>query len=126
MSLQLKKVKDLVTGNNSGSSSANRNPEIGFKVAYSPDEKQLKIKIISARHLPSYYGSTKAQGFLTKVELRILIAPPKHTAQFLGYLIPRSRKMRNSIHQRQQPELQPRILFRFARGHQQKGRHLQR
>lgn len=42
-------------------------PEIGFKIAYSPNEKQLKVKLISARNLPSSYGNNKARGFLTKV-----------------------------------------------------------
>lgn len=72
MTLNLKKIKNYVITNvnpkiNQTNTHEDNQPEIGFKIAYSPNEKQIKIKIISARHLPSYYGNNKAQGFLTKV-----------------------------------------------------------
>lgn len=68
MTLNLNKLKNYVLKNEENDGNSNeKNPEIGFKVGYFSNEKQLKVKIISARYLPRYHGNNKAKGFLTKV-----------------------------------------------------------
>lgn len=70
--MNLRKIKNYVLKSGTHSTDGDGNleesgPEVGFKIAYSQVEQQLKVKIISARHLPHYYGNNKAQGFLIKV-----------------------------------------------------------
>lgn len=42
-------------------------PEVGFKLTYFEQTKQLVVKVIGARHLPSIYGTQKPEGYLIKV-----------------------------------------------------------
>lgn len=44
-------------------------PEVGFKLTYFEQTKQLVVKVIGARHLPSTYGSLKPEGYLIKVTI---------------------------------------------------------
>lgn len=72
MTSNLKKVTNFLLTNvnkshNDGDCADNNKPEIGFKIAYSPNDRQLKVKLLSARNLPSCYGNNKSKGYLTKV-----------------------------------------------------------
>ncbi|XP_044267308.1 uncharacterized protein LOC123013061 [Tribolium madens] len=42
-------------------------PEIGFKLTFSKTSKQLKVKVLSARHLPANYGTIKPRGYSVKI-----------------------------------------------------------
>lgn len=42
-------------------------PQLGFKVSFCESSKQLKVKVIGARQLPTEFGSGKARGYLIKV-----------------------------------------------------------
>ncbi|XP_060517401.1 uncharacterized protein LOC132696640 [Cylas formicarius] len=42
-------------------------PQIGFRVALNERQKQLKVRVIGARQLPTEYGSVKAKGYCVKV-----------------------------------------------------------
>lgn len=68
MTLNLKKMKDYLLTKEDFDIVEDK-PEIGFKIAHCPQDKQLIVKIISARNLPSCYSNNKAKGFLTKVNL---------------------------------------------------------
>lgn len=71
MSINFKRWKSLVnkinTGNNSGGTSTQ--PEVGFKILYCEEKKQLVVKVIGARHLPTLYGTTRPQGYLIKIRV---------------------------------------------------------
>lgn len=61
---QLSNIKSLFRSNVSSNS---LEPEIGFKLTFSKSSKQLKVKVISARHLPVNYGNVKPRGYSVKV-----------------------------------------------------------
>ncbi|XP_072383640.1 uncharacterized protein [Diabrotica undecimpunctata] len=42
-------------------------PQIGFRISFCESTKELKVKVIGARQLPTDYGSVKPQGYLVKV-----------------------------------------------------------
>lgn len=42
-------------------------PELGFKVNVNESTKELKVIVIGARHLPTLYGLTRAEGYVIKV-----------------------------------------------------------
>lgn len=58
-------VKNIAAGATVGKESE---PQIGFRVSYCEANKQLKVKVIGARHLPVVYGTTRPQGYLVKVQ----------------------------------------------------------
>lgn len=64
----LKKFRNIlnVTG---GQQTGNTflDPEIGFKASINKQAKELKITVIGARHLPTIYGLTRAEGYVVKV-----------------------------------------------------------
>lgn len=45
-------------------------PEIGFKLTFSKSSKQLRVKVIGARHLPANYGTIKPHGYSVKVKFK--------------------------------------------------------
>lgn len=70
MASALKKLRDIVTTANNrqpAGSSANLDPELGFKASLNEQTKEIKITVIGARHLPTIYGLTRAQGYVVKV-----------------------------------------------------------
>ncbi|CAG9864735.1 unnamed protein product [Phyllotreta striolata] len=46
---------------------AARAPQIGFRASFCEATKELKVKVIGARQLPTDYGSVKPRGYLVKV-----------------------------------------------------------
>lgn len=44
-------------------------PEVGFKLALHPVNKNLYVTVIGARHLPSLFGLSRAHGYLVKIKV---------------------------------------------------------
>lgn len=42
-------------------------PELGFKVSINESTRELRVTVISARHLPTLYGLTRPEGYVVKV-----------------------------------------------------------
>ncbi|KAF5273573.1 hypothetical protein FQR65_LT04571 [Abscondita terminalis] len=84
MSINIKKLKKLIPSKSSdvGNASDEVNPQVGFKIAYNDDTKQLKVRVIGARHLPSLYGNSKPEGYLIKV--RVFPAREKFETSLVG------------------------------------------
>lgn len=66
MSFNLNKVRDFFKSTPL-SDSAEIHPELGFKLTYFEQTKQLVVKVIGGRHFPTVYGSAKPEGYLVKV-----------------------------------------------------------
>lgn len=84
MSANIKKIKNLLslkTTNLVNNSNAAAKPQIGFKIAYNEDTKELKVKVIGARHLPPLYGNIRPEGYLVKV--RVFPAKEKFETQLV-------------------------------------------
>ncbi|XP_018318903.1 uncharacterized protein LOC108732533 [Agrilus planipennis] len=72
MTLSLDTIKNFLVSRNlvqSGSSIEDPKPELGFKLSHNEHTKQLKVKVIGARHLPTSYGSIRPEGYLVKVKV---------------------------------------------------------
>lgn len=68
MEQKLNRVKNYFTIKRSdGSLNDVVEPQIGFKVSFCEITKELKVKVIGARQLPTNYGSVKPTGYLVKV-----------------------------------------------------------
>lgn len=84
MSVNIKKIKSLLslkTSNLVNSANAAGKPQIGFKIAYNENTKELKVKVIGARHLPPLYGNVHPEGYLVKV--RVFPAREKFETQLV-------------------------------------------
>lgn len=68
---EMKKWKQIINNFNlsGGNSSDQIEPEIGFKCLYCEEKKQLIVRVIGARHLPTLYGNTRPHGYLIKVRV---------------------------------------------------------
>lgn len=77
MSVNLDKLKKLFSVKNITSSDSpnhvEESPQIGFKISYCEFTKQLKVKVIGARHLPTVYGTTRPMGYIVKVCINAVI-----------------------------------------------------
>lgn len=69
MAFSLNKFKNILNINkdNQLAGSGSLDPEIGFKLALHPVNKNLYVTVIGARHLPSLFGLSRAHGYLVKV-----------------------------------------------------------
>lgn len=68
MAFSLKKLRNILTVTNGRQTgSALLDPELGFKATVNEQAKELKITVIGARHLPTIYGLTRAEGYVVKV-----------------------------------------------------------
>lgn len=69
MAFSLNKFKNILNINkdNQLAGSGSLEPEIGFKLALHPVNKNLYVTVIGARHLPSLFGLSRAHGYLVKV-----------------------------------------------------------
>lgn len=68
MEQKLNRVKNYFTIKRSDGGLDNAvDPQIGFKVSFCEITKELKVKVIGARQLPTSYGSVKPNGYLVKV-----------------------------------------------------------
>ncbi|KAJ8977425.1 hypothetical protein NQ317_009678 [Molorchus minor] len=69
MEQKLNKVKNYLTINRNSANPCNNyvEPQIGFKVSFCEVTKELKVKVIGARQLPTDYGNIKPRGYLVKV-----------------------------------------------------------
>lgn len=68
MEQKINKVKNYFTIRKSdGSLNDAVDPQIGFKVSFCEITKELKVKVIGARQLPTSYGNIKPTGYLVKV-----------------------------------------------------------
>ncbi|KRT86477.1 C2 domain containing protein [Oryctes borbonicus] len=83
MSLKLDKLKNFfsTTQLDGPTSKADLQPEVGFKLTYFEQTKQLVVKVIGARHLPSTYGTQKPEGYLIKV--RVYPAKEKYETEIV-------------------------------------------
>ncbi|KAJ8918470.1 hypothetical protein NQ315_008167 [Exocentrus adspersus] len=67
MEQKLNKVKNYFTLRRSDVGLDNAvEPQIGFKVSFCEITKELRVKVIGARQLPTSYGSVKPSGYLVK------------------------------------------------------------
>ncbi|CAH2107314.1 unnamed protein product [Euphydryas editha] len=68
MAFSLNKLKNILNINkdNQLAGSGSLDPEIGFKLALHPVNKNLYVTVIGARHLPSLFGISRAHGYLVK------------------------------------------------------------
>lgn len=71
MSSNLEKFKSFFSSQQleSAANKSDLQPEVGFKLTYFEQTKQLVVKVIGARHLPSTYGNQKPEGYLIKVRV---------------------------------------------------------
>ncbi|GJQ70534.1 hypothetical protein Trydic_g22937 [Trypoxylus dichotomus] len=71
MSLKLDKLKSFFSTSqlDGATDKSDLRPEVGFKLTYFEQTKQLVVKVIGARHLPSTYGTQKPEGYLIKVRV---------------------------------------------------------
>lgn len=72
MSLSLDKLKNFLSSKTAtlsgdSNSESTTKPQVGFKISFNDDTKQLKVRVIGARHLPVLYGNSKPEGYLIKV-----------------------------------------------------------
>lgn len=78
MSINLFKLKNILNVKSYISdASVSLEPQIGFKLSYSESMKQLKVKLIGARHLPTVYGTSKPSGYIVKVCCKIILNKAK-------------------------------------------------
>ncbi|XP_001604209.1 uncharacterized protein LOC100120582 isoform X2 [Nasonia vitripennis] len=49
--------------------SANLEPEIGIRIVHSPNDKNLRVTVLGARHLPQNFGFTRVNSYVVKVKL---------------------------------------------------------
>lgn len=75
MALKLEKLRNFFSTNqiDSAANISDLQPEVGFKLTYFEQTKQLVVKVIGARHLPSIYGTQKPEGYLIKVIILLLL-----------------------------------------------------
>lgn len=75
MAFSLNKLKNILNSNKDSqlAGSGSLEPEIGFKLALQPVSKYLYVTVIGARHLPSFFGISRAHGYLVKVGNLLLI-----------------------------------------------------
>ncbi|KAI4465367.1 c2 domain [Holotrichia oblita] len=71
MALKLEKLRNFFSTSqiDSASNISDLQAEVGFKLTYFEQTKQLVVKVIGARHLPSIYGTQKPEGYLIKVRV---------------------------------------------------------
>ncbi|KAJ0179881.1 hypothetical protein K1T71_004472 [Dendrolimus kikuchii] len=71
MAFSLSKLRNILNTNRDGqlAGSGSLDPEIGFKLALHPVNKNLYVTVIGARHLPSLFGLSRAHGYLVKVKV---------------------------------------------------------
>ncbi|XP_068630385.1 uncharacterized protein [Battus philenor] len=71
MAFALNKLKNILNNNREAqlAGSGSLEPEIGFKLALHPVNKNLYVTVIGARHLPSLFGLNRAHGYLVKVKV---------------------------------------------------------
>lgn len=69
MAFSFNKLKNILNSNRDSqlAGSGSLDPEIGFKLALHPVSKNLYVTVIGARHLPSFFGLSRAHGYLVKV-----------------------------------------------------------
>lgn len=83
MSINIKKLKNLITTKSTNIGNDEEiQPQIGFKIAYNDETKQLKVRVIGARHLPPLYGNSRPEGYLIKV--RVFPAREKFETSLIG------------------------------------------
>ncbi|XP_047526735.1 uncharacterized protein LOC125064014 [Vanessa atalanta] len=71
MAFSINKLKNILNINKDSqlTGSGSLDPEIGFKLALHPVNKNLYVTVIGARHLPSLFGLSRAHGYLVKVKM---------------------------------------------------------
>ncbi|KAK9739846.1 C2 domain [Popillia japonica] len=71
MAIKLEKLRNFFSTSQIASvpNTSDLQPEVGFKLTYFEQTKQLVVKVIGARHLPSIYGTQKPEGYLIKVRV---------------------------------------------------------
>lgn len=68
MAFSFKKLRNILTVTSEIQTGNNfLEPELGFKAAINEHNKELKITVIGARHLPTIYGLTRPEGYVVKV-----------------------------------------------------------
>lgn len=69
MAFSFSKLKNILNTNkdNQLAGSGTSEPEIGFKLSLHPISKNLFVTVIGARNLPSFFGLSRAHGYLVKV-----------------------------------------------------------
>ncbi|XP_015120237.1 uncharacterized protein LOC107043316 [Diachasma alloeum] len=48
---------------------ANLEPEIGIKIVHSPGDKELRVTVVGARHLPQNFGFTRVNSYIVRIKL---------------------------------------------------------
>ncbi|CAH1105845.1 unnamed protein product [Psylliodes chrysocephalus] len=61
------KKKTLLSTSTTEDVSRSGVPQLGFRVSFCESSKELKVKVIGARQLPTDYGSVRPRGYLVKV-----------------------------------------------------------
>ncbi|XP_013188987.1 uncharacterized protein LOC106133717 [Amyelois transitella] len=71
MEFSFGKLKNILNTkkDNQLAGSGSLEPEIGFKLSLHPVAKTLYVTVIGARHLPSFFGLSRAHGYLVKVKI---------------------------------------------------------
>ncbi|CAK1553680.1 unnamed protein product [Leptosia nina] len=71
MAFSLSKLKNILNNNKDSqlTGSGSLEPEIGFKLSLHPISKNLFVTVIGARNLPSFFGLSRAHGYLVKVKV---------------------------------------------------------
>lgn len=97
--MELERLKNYFPFNrHSDSNFRNTDPEVGFKVLFCEERKELTVKVIGVKQLPASLGSFKPIGYAVKVRARKLISNESQK-QFLGDLFSRKREIRNEMFQ---------------------------
>jgi hypothetical protein len=46
---------------------ASLEPEVGLRIVHSPSDKNLRVTVLGARHLPQNFGFTRVNSYVVKV-----------------------------------------------------------